>query len=755
MNNTLLLEALGKTLIDSIGQGIIVLLVVMFLLWLAKNQSAKLRHNVLFIGIILMPILSANSFISHYSNGSQVINTVTLEQLSASDDLTVSTLDTWDSSTITDFALASYSWPTQLEWLSYAWLLGFLICLVRMSGGFLYLYRLNAKAEILPLASINDRLNAIKSSFGIKRRVFVKTSEKIASPLIYGVFKPVIIFPLGLIQGLTSEEVEAILLHELSHLKRNDFIINIVINVLKTIYFYHPAFWWMSAQLDNEREFASDEMVLSHQTNAVDLIKALSKTQEYQMSGPAMAFAGSSKNQLLKRVNRIMKKQQKPNWLGGLLATIILASAFLLTSQQSKEKLDQNKGPLDSKIDSIPAHMLKADLEISEQDAFGAIEGKIDSISISEFQWLGKVSLNSDTIPLEKALAEILSKKSDIMVEMTMDKKVTNISKGGKELSGDAYEVYKQAYEMIHNYADNYSKNWQKTDAEEESVLKYQLMLTELELKQKVMLETMKLKEKDLEERELERQEYKEKIEEYENKLNVYRETRLSLQERAEAIREKREVILKQKNEEEKSDLQQEKIEKELAELGLDYVRISSKNGLKDPAIWVVTKSQKDTLVLNTLTNINPEDINSLDVYKDKVAEKLLPKKAKNYGIVLVDVTKEEYQRLKKEAKKLKRSQRSSVMQKGPSFEKMSLIRFDLKQKEAVKTFWSMMDDLDYEPKIKYVVDDEVKASWVLEDLKKTKLSNYVTLSVIKPGKAATEVPYDLEGFDALIRITK
>ena len=204
------------------------------------------------MGLIILPFQSVNSFISHYDSTSLVINNLESENASVFDEFQLLNTDSLELSKAEAAETNSIIWPTKWEWLSYVWILGFVICLIRMTGSFFYLNRLNRKAELMSFEEINHKLNSIKEGFGIKREIILKTSERIVSPLIYGIFKPVIIFPLGLVQGLTTEEVEAILLHELSHLKRNDFIINIIINLLKTIYFYHPAFWWMSAQLENE-----------------------------------------------------------------------------------------------------------------------------------------------------------------------------------------------------------------------------------------------------------------------------------------------------------------------------------------------------------------------------------------------------------------------------------------------------------------------------------------------------------------------
>ena len=135
-----------------------------------------------------------------------------------------------------------------------------------------------------------------------------------------------------MIEGLSTEEVEAILFHELAHLKRNDFVINIIINVLQIVFFYHPAYWWMKSQLDNEREYATDELALKYSEKKLPMIKALAKVQAFSMNQPGLAFAGNSKNQVLKRINIMMNSKQQPNWLSAIFTIALLLVAFGLMS---------------------------------------------------------------------------------------------------------------------------------------------------------------------------------------------------------------------------------------------------------------------------------------------------------------------------------------------------------------------------------------------------------------------------------------
>lgn len=170
MIDNALLEALGKTLVDSIGQGLAVLLITIIALWLTQKKSARVRHNILLVSILVLPILSVNSFVNSYEPRSEVMHNAS----SSSDHLDFATLgigsgSEFDVSTNELERENAFVSPTVLIWLSYAWIVGFSFYLIRIFGSFFYLNRLNRKARRIEFTYLNDLLNRIKVDLGLKR----------------------------------------------------------------------------------------------------------------------------------------------------------------------------------------------------------------------------------------------------------------------------------------------------------------------------------------------------------------------------------------------------------------------------------------------------------------------------------------------------------------------------------------------------------------------------------------------------------
>ncbi len=446
-----LFDALGMTLIDSLWQGAIVMAIAFVGLWLMKKSKANLRHNFLLICILVLPVLGIYTFSQRYEPTVTYVVTTLPQDHGFIRDSERGIIPS-PISTSLNIENEAFQWVEMTPWIGVFWTVGMFLIFLRAVGGYLYLNRLKSSAFHLDNNELNGLLNKLKDSFDLKREILLKESMKISSPMVYGYFKPVILFPLGLVQGLTTDEVEVILLHELAHLKRNDFLINIVINGLRAVYFYHPVFWWLQSQLDNEREFASDEMVMEHQTDGLTLVRALTKAKEFSMLSPSLGFAGSSKNQLLKRVNRIMKKQQKPSWTGLVLPCLILASVLLFTSQRQKVNVNTENNLIEA--DTLPIVT-----KIGENGPFQIdFDPNTNYAEMnSKFLPTGKTSLVSrdfsDTITVALATMELLEDPSPIIVTTDSDGKPTRIRRNGKRLRGKTLEVYTEAYMRLNNYS--------------------------------------------------------------------------------------------------------------------------------------------------------------------------------------------------------------------------------------------------------------------------------------------------------------
>lgn len=178
---------------------------------------------------------------------------------------------------------------------------------------------------------------------GIKKPVHIWVSELVSSPVTIGYLKPVILVPLAAINHLTPQQLEAVLLHELSHIKRYDYLINLVINFIQTVLYFNPFVKAFVKTVEREREKSCDEMVMQFQYDSHEYATALLILEKtHHASKPLAVAASGKKNDLLHRVELILGVQKKPvisfNRLAGLLAAalcVITINALLIISKPS------------------------------------------------------------------------------------------------------------------------------------------------------------------------------------------------------------------------------------------------------------------------------------------------------------------------------------------------------------------------------------------------------------------------------------
>ncbi len=164
----------------------------------------------------------------------------------------------------------------------------------------------------------------IATQLGIKKQIRLYLSETITTPLTIGFLKPIILIPVASINHLSTAQLEAVLLHELAHIKRYDYLANIILSVVEISLFFNPFTQLLSKRIHNERENSCDDWVLQYQYQAADYAEALLRIA-YLQSGPAFAMAAAGKNDLLVRVKRMIgEKENRFNYRRQLLAFLMV-----------------------------------------------------------------------------------------------------------------------------------------------------------------------------------------------------------------------------------------------------------------------------------------------------------------------------------------------------------------------------------------------------------------------------------------------
>jgi D-alanyl-D-alanine endopeptidase (penicillin-binding protein 7) len=158
------------------------------------------------------------------------------------------------------------------------------------------------------------RLTGLAERAGIDRHVRLRIVETLTSPITAGWWRPVVLVPAVLVSGMPADLLEALLAHEIAHVKRHDYLVNLLQNVVETILFYHPAVWWISKQIRAEREQIADDFAASQLGEPRRLALALSELEKLQFSTHRLAQAANG-GDLMVRIKRLIRPDsQALNW---------------------------------------------------------------------------------------------------------------------------------------------------------------------------------------------------------------------------------------------------------------------------------------------------------------------------------------------------------------------------------------------------------------------------------------------------------
>jgi beta-lactamase regulating signal transducer with metallopeptidase domain len=316
------------------------------------------------------------------------------------------------------------------------WLVGLVMALLRLVGNISYVYYLRSKLNFpveqyweMLLSSIADKLN-------VKKNIAILESALVRAPVVIGHLKPMILFPIGAINRLSTDEVESIITHELAHIKRNDYLVNIMLNIAESIFYFHPAMWWLSSQIKAEREHCCDDIAIATLGNPLKYAKSLVAVQEMAYYSPqlAMAFASKEKkSQLAIRINRLISTPTRVlniNEKG--IASIFVLSMIVTFAIAARPGFNENPAhciDLQTAYEKGNAHFLKfnnytimdslfvpfpvADGDFDYNDDLHNVKMKIVGRHVVSFNLNGLEIAGTDISKFEKLIFEILDPQKD------------------------------------------------------------------------------------------------------------------------------------------------------------------------------------------------------------------------------------------------------------------------------------------------------------------------------------------------------
>ncbi len=224
-----------------------------------------------------------------------------------------------------------------IPWIVLLWLAGVNILSVRLAMGWLLIQRLRRR-YVQPVAEhLDAALQRLARRLAVSRPVRLVQSTIAEVPSAIGWLRPMILLPASTLTGLTIEQIEAVIAHELAHIRRYDYLVNLVQSVVETLLFYHPAVWWVSRRMRIEREHCCDDLAVAACGNAVTYARALSSMESLRAAPRLAAAAGGGS--LVQRVRRILgvatpTGNQFARYAAGLIIAVAVA-AFAITLEVS------------------------------------------------------------------------------------------------------------------------------------------------------------------------------------------------------------------------------------------------------------------------------------------------------------------------------------------------------------------------------------------------------------------------------------
>ena len=231
-------------------------------------------------------------------------------------------------------ALPTLPWTSRLPWLAPLWMAGALLLWMRACIAWGAAQRLQRRGVCAAASEWQARLDRIQHQLRFSRPVRLMESCFTEVPVAVGFLRPVILMPIGLLAGLPAEQVEAFVIHELAHIRRCDYLVNLMQSFVEGLLFYHPAVWWISGKVRQERENCCDDIVVAFTQNRAGYAAALTALEEKRWLAADAALAANG-GSLVKRIRRLLGHDRPRVGAAPLLALLLIPACFALAAWKS------------------------------------------------------------------------------------------------------------------------------------------------------------------------------------------------------------------------------------------------------------------------------------------------------------------------------------------------------------------------------------------------------------------------------------
>lgn len=360
--------ALGWALVHFVWQGAIVAALYAVVKVFLRKSSANARYAAACAALAVMLILPPATMLVVGAAGQEDTQAVTLAAVVPTSDAGPEAQAIAASQGVGhSFAASDSLEPSQplqqwareqftglLPWLVALWFAGVLLLSLRFLGGLFVTRQLKQLGTSPPVEQWQERLSLLCKQLRVSRPVRLCESLLVEVPTVIGWLRPVILVPASALTGLTPEQLQALLAHELAHIRRHDYLVNLLQTAVETLLFYHPAVWWVSGEIRQEREHCCDDVAVAACGSVVIYARALARLEQLRGVTPQLAVAANG-GSLLQRIQRLVGKpahgsRSVESWLAGVIALVAVFS--ILAGTQTTRLLKDTYAAVTENADS-------------------------------------------------------------------------------------------------------------------------------------------------------------------------------------------------------------------------------------------------------------------------------------------------------------------------------------------------------------------------------------------------------------------
>ena len=435
-----LLHSISLTLLHFLWQGFAIAIILLCVKRLTSNKHSELRYLVSLLCLTLCVIAPIITFL--IISQPEHAAAVTSNYVSSSFDHVTSLHNDIGQLYFSDF--------TPL--IAVVWMSGVALLSMRLGWQMVQVHRLTTTNIIEPSNKLEDIFECLKQQLAVAKRTRLIISLSAQVPMAIGWVIPVVLLPANLVSGLTIAQLEMLMAHELAHIKRYDYLVNLIQTFVELVLFFHPAVKWISKQTRIEREYCCDDIALSHCGNHLHYARALTEAEVLRQNIPELAMAATG-GDLKSRIHRAVGQHSCAprygnQWLAALAAVLVVPSIFTASKVIA---MTQTEPVITPRSENQQVMVLDAKLNQTQKTQPVSKDVKKDTVIISELateEDLTAQTFEKDVTVVTETSAVVQTKKPSL----AQQKEVVSLTQPTSDIS---MTLDTQKIEKTHDLAIN------------------------------------------------------------------------------------------------------------------------------------------------------------------------------------------------------------------------------------------------------------------------------------------------------------